>query len=135
MAFIGAKRLGAGQYYLMAIKDRKGAELDGSRTYRLAIPANVPVTQFWSATVYDRKTHAFIRNLARPSRSSQEATLQKNASGAVDIYFGPKPPVGKESNWVPTDPHGQFEVMLRFYGPQKAFFDKTWKLADIELMS
>jgi hypothetical protein len=50
----------------------------------------------------------------------------------VDVYFGPKAPVGKESNWVPTNPNGKFEVLFRFYGPEKPLFDKTWKLPDIE---
>ena len=39
---------------------------------------------------------------------------------------------GKESNWVPTSAEGKFEVLFRFYGPEKPFFDKTWKLPDIE---
>jgi hypothetical protein len=50
----------------------------------------------------------------------------------VDIYFGPKAPAGKDSNWVPTSPSRQFEVLFRFYGPEKPLFDKTWKLPDIE---
>jgi len=43
-------------------------------------------------------------------------------------------PVGKEANWVPTSVEGQFEVLFRFYGPEKALFEKTWKLPDIEAM-
>ena len=58
--------------------------------------------------------------------------LQKNADGSVDVYFGPKAPKGKESNWIPTEPKGRFEVLFRFYGPQKPLFDKSWKLPDIE---
>jgi hypothetical protein len=50
----------------------------------------------------------------------------------VDIYFGPKAPVNKESNWVPTSADGEFEVLFRFYGPTQALFDKTWQLPDIE---
>jgi len=50
----------------------------------------------------------------------------------VDIYFGPKAPPGKESNSVPTNPSGQFEVLFRFYGPDQPLFDKMWKLPDIE---
>jgi hypothetical protein len=50
----------------------------------------------------------------------------------VDVYFGPKAPSGKESNWVPTSANGQFEVLYRFYSPEKPLFDKTWKLPDIE---
>jgi hypothetical protein len=66
------------------------------------------------------------------SRSSQTPGLEKNADGSVDVYFGPSAPSGKESNWVPTDANGKFEVLFRFYGPQKSLFDKTWKLLDIE---
>ena len=65
-------------------------------------------------TVYDRDTHAFIRNAAWVGRSSQTPGLQKNADGSVDIFFGPVAPAGKESNWVPTDPNGRFEVLRAF---------------------
>ena len=58
--------------------------------------------------------------------------MDPNADGSVDIYFGPKAPDGKDTNWVPTDPKGRFEVLARFYGPEKPLFDKTWQLNDIE---
>jgi len=131
-AYIGIKRLGAGQFYLMSIKDRDGNALDGGRIYRLTVPANVPIAQYWSATVYDRSTHALVRDLPRASRSSQIPEMQKNADGSADVYFGPAAPAGKETNWVPTDPKRGFEVMFRAYAPTKAFFDKTWRLPDIE---
>jgi hypothetical protein len=123
---------GGGSSYLMAIADKDGRLLDGRAVYRLVVPANAPVRQYWSATVYDRATHAPIRNARWPSRSSQTPGLQKNADGSVDVYFAPEAPVGKESNWVPTNARGGFEVLFRFYGPEKALFDKTWKLPDIE---
>lgn len=50
----------------------------------------------------------------------------------MDIYFGPQAPQGKESNWVPTKPGGQFVILFRLYRPEKPLFDKTWKLPDIE---
>jgi hypothetical protein len=68
----------------------------------------------------------------RASRASNDTTVQKNSDGSVDVYFGPKAPDGKGSNWVPTDPNRRFEVMFRSYGPEKALFDKTWVLPDIE---
>ena len=46
--------------------------------------------------------------------------------------FRSKAPEGKESNWVPTDPVRKFELMVRFYAPTKALFDKAWKLPDVE---
>ena len=70
----------------------------------------------------------------RPGRSSLSAGIQKRADGSVDIYFGPEAPPGKQSNWIPTVAGGQYEVCLRFYGPDQPLFDKTWKLPDIEKM-
>jgi hypothetical protein len=134
-AFFTPKTSGRGSFYLMDIRDRAGEALDGGKTYRLTVPANVPVTQYWSATVYDRATHALIRDQKTVSRSSLSPGLQKNADGSVDVYFGPKAPVGKEPNWVPTSPSGKFEVLFRFYGPEKPLFDKTWVLPDISLLS
>jgi hypothetical protein len=132
MAFFSTKHSGIGQYYLMTIKDKDGQSFAGANTYRLTVPANVPVKQYWSATVYDRATHALVRDTTRSGRSSQSPGLQTTANGSVDIYFGPTAPAGKESNWVPTKPDGQFEVLFRFYGPEKPVFDKTWQLPDIE---
>jgi hypothetical protein len=132
LGFFSAKHLGAGQFYLMTFRDKDGHSFEGGSTYRLNIPANAPVTQYWSATAYDRDTHALIRNMQRASRSSQTAGLQKNGDGSVDIYFGSKAPAGKDSNWVPTNSNGQFEVLFRLYGPEKPLFEKTWKLPDIE---
>ena len=131
-AYFTPKHLGAGSSYLLTIADKEGRLLDKTTTYRLTVPANAPVRQYWSATVYDRATHAPIRNARWPSRSSQTPGLQKNADGSVDIYFGPRAPAGKESNWVPTSTGGGFEVLFRFYGPEKPLFDKTWRLPDIE---
>jgi len=37
---------------------------------------------------------------------------------------------------VPTSSNGEFEVLFRFYGPEKSLFEKkTWRLADIERAS
>jgi len=130
--FIGIKHLGAGQFYSISIRDKDGDAFDGAKTYRLNVPPNVPVEQYWSVTAYDRETHALIRGMPRASRSSQIAELQKNADGSVDVYFGPSAPAGKEANWVPTDPQRGFELMLRVYGPRKEFFDKAWVLPDVE---
>ena len=131
MAYFSPKVFGGGQFYLINISDRAGAPLEGNRTYRLTVPANAPVEQYWSATVYDRETHALIRGMTRPSLASNDQLVTKNGDGSVDVYFGPKPPAGKQSNWVPTDSAGRFEVLFRCYGPKKPLFEKTWMLPDI----
>jgi hypothetical protein len=130
-AYFSPKHLGEGQFYLMNIADKDGMPLDGGKTYRLHVPANAPVKLYWSATVYDRATHAFVREMPKLACSSLTPGLVKNADGSVDAYFGPKAPAGKEANWVPTKSGGGFEVLFRFYGPEKPLFDKTWKLGDI----
>jgi len=133
MGFFSAKHLGAGQFYLMTIRDKNGNRFAGRNTYRLSVPPNAPVNQYWSATLYDRETHALIRDQKWSSRSSQSAGLQRNPNGSVDLFFGPQAPAGKDTNWVPTNAERDFEVLFRLYGPEKSFFDKVWKLPDIEL--
>ena len=118
--------------YGVCFADLAGDPLEGSKTYRLTVPANAPVEQYWSASAYDRETHALIRGMSRPSLASNDTLVQKNADGSVDVYLGPKPPAGKQTNWVPTDPTRRFELLFRLYGPKKELFDKTWKLPDVE---
>ncbi|CAH1661355.1 DUF1254 domain-containing protein [Chelatococcus asaccharovorans] len=132
IGYIGIKRLGTAQLYLIAAKDKKGNTMAGGKTYRLNVPPNVPVDLYWSVTAHDRQTHALIKNMTRASRASNVADVQKNSDGSIDIYFGPKAPVGKETNWVPTDPKRDFELLFRVYGPKKEFFDKVWVLPDVE---
>ncbi|TXH80690.1 MAG: DUF1254 domain-containing protein [Rhizobium sp.] len=133
-AYIAIKRLGVGQFYLINIKDKSGRDYDGDRTYRLHVPADVPVQQYWSVTVYDRQTHALLKGVDRASRASNAAEVKKNPDGSIDLYFGPKSPEGLETNWVPTVPGRQFELMFRFYAPTKRLFDKAWTLPDVEPM-
>jgi hypothetical protein len=61
-----------------------------------------------------------------------DKAVQKNADGSVDIYVGPKAPVGNEANWIYTRPGKKWYPSFRFYGPQKGIIDKSWKLPDIE---
>lgn len=132
MGYVGIKRLGAGQFYLMTMLDKDGDPFEGGKTYRLRVPPDAPTKQYWSATVYDRETHALVRNMTVASRASNRADIAKNEDDSVDVYFGPTAPAGKEANWVQTDPQRRFEVMFRLYGPTEALFDKSWKLPDVE---
>jgi hypothetical protein len=131
-AFVGIRNLGAAQFYLISIKDKDGRPYEGNKTYRLRVPANAPVKQYWSITAYDRQIHTIIKGLPYASRSSQIPDLQKSADGSVDIYIGPEPPKGKKANWLPTDPKRRFDLMFRFYGPTPELFNETWKLPDVE---
>jgi hypothetical protein len=56
------------------------------------VPPSVPVEQYWSVTLYDRGTHALIKNMDRASRALNATEVRKNEDCSVDIYFGPKAP-------------------------------------------
>ena len=130
--FFAPKRFEGGQFYLMTHQDKAGKPFDGNKNYHLHVPDKVPVNQYWSATVYDRETHGLVREMSHHARASNTPGLITNKDGSVDVYFGPKAPESKEANWVPTDPKRKFEVLFRFYGTEKALFDKTWLLPDVE---
>jgi len=128
-------KLGAGSFYLNTFFDKDGGRLTGANTYRLHVPANVPASDFWAVTVYEQETAAFFRNSTHLTVDSLDPGLRKNADGSVDVYVGPKAPAGMESNWIYTEPGKDWYPWFRFYGPQKAIFDKTWKLRDFDKIS
>ncbi len=132
--FLPPAKLGKGSFYLGANFDGSGQPLRGENSYRLHVPARVPVSQFWSVTIYDSETEALFLNLARPSLDSLDKSMRKNTDGSVDIYIGPKSPAGQESNWIKTPEGKRWFAWFRFYGPEKALFDKSWTMPDIELL-
>ena len=130
-----AKKPGAATFYLAALKDAKGAPLEGDKTYRLRVPPHVPVKQFWATTVYDLETAAFVRDSPRVELNSYDQKMKRNQDESVDVYFGSTAPADKEANWLYTAPGKPWVALFRFYGPEKAVFEKTWELPDIEAAS
>ena len=66
-----------------------------------------------------------------PSVTSQDRHLTTNGDGSVDIHIGPEPPTGGH-NWVQTLPSKAWFAMFCLYGPLEPWFDRTWRLPDIE---
>jgi len=130
--FAPTAKLGTGSFYFGTFHDSKGNPLQGGSAYRLHVPANVPVREFWSVTVYSLETSSFFLNSTRLTLGSLDKDLRKNADGSVYIYFGPKPPAGQASNWLFTPAGQKWFPWFRVYGPEKAILDKSWKLPDIE---
>ncbi|MGX6569781.1 DUF1254 domain-containing protein [Cupriavidus necator] len=128
---MASKVVGAGSQYMWAARDARGNFLDGKKRYRLRIPANQPVKDFWSVTVYDTKSRSMLQNGQKFPTVSQYTNPDKNPDGSIDIYFGPKAPAGKEKNWIRTLPDRGWFPILRFYGPLQPFFDKSWQPDDI----
>lgn len=123
---------GVGSQYYSAAKDKDGNWLDGGENYVLHIPANVPAKEFWSVIVYDNSTRSIISSGVPKTSVSSSDKSQINKDGSIDVYFGPKAPKGKESNWIKTVPGKGWFTYFRWYGPTEAFFNKSWKLGDIE---
>jgi hypothetical protein len=121
--------------YLAGVSDKDGNLFEAGKTYKLTVPKDVPINKFWSLTVYDMATWAFIYTLEeRPGLSSRDLEkMNLNADGSVTLYFGPKAPNGYENNWIPTAGKVPF-LLFRFFGPEEAFYNKTFVLNDVELV-
>ena len=127
---------GAGSDYGIAFRDADKNAFDGSKTYKLHLPPNVPVNNFWAVTMYDTQTRSMLQTnqSSFPSLGSQSKGFQKNADGSYDVYFAPKAPAGKENNWLQTLPDKSWFCILRMYGPLEPWIDKTWRPSEIELV-
>jgi hypothetical protein len=129
------KKAGPGSQYIQSFSDKDGNHLDGDKSYKLHVTANVPAAAFWSVTLYDTATRSMIQNKRNDSAVSSLDKLKTNADGSIDLYFGPKAPAGVDaSNWIETVPGKGFYPMMRFYTPKEGLFDGTWKLSDVELV-
>ncbi len=126
---------GRGSDYCIAFKDEKHQILDGAKTYRIHLPPNVPVADFWALTLYDTQTRSMLQtDQAYPTVGSNNEGFVQNADGSYDVFFGPKPPKGYENNWLQTIPGKSWFVILRMYGPLKPFIEKSWRPGEIELV-
>ncbi|MEN8249128.1 MAG: DUF1254 domain-containing protein [Bacteroidota bacterium] len=132
---MAVKMVGKGSQYAVNATDKDSNYLDGGKTYKLTIPSDVPAKDFWSVVVYDPQTRSELQtSQPYPSKNNKRDKLQVNKDGSVDLYFGPKPPKGKEANWTETVPGKAWFVLLRLYGPLDPWFDKTWKPGEFELV-
>jgi hypothetical protein len=128
------KNYGTATYYVSLAEDKDGNWLEGGNNYKLNVPPEVPVKDFWSAVAYDRTSAAWIREMPKVGIASSSKGVVTNKDGSVDVYLGPKPPEGKEANWIPTKAGQKFFLLFRFYGPEPAVFDGSFELNDIELV-
>jgi hypothetical protein len=130
------KMVGIGSQYAAATVDSQGKPLDGSKTYKIHLPPNIPAKDFWSFVVYDNQTRSMLQTDEQfPSIGSEDKTVVVNPDTSVDVYFGPTAPAGHETNWVQTVPGKGWNVLLRLYGPLQPWFDKTWKPGEFEVVN
>jgi hypothetical protein len=123
---------GKGAKYMIGFTDSVGTPLHGESSYRINLPPNIPVGNFWSLTLYEAENASGLANgRPFPSLGSRDKPAQ-NADGSTDLYLSTQAPQGKEANWLATVPGKGYFVILRLYGPTEAAINKTWKPGDIE---
>lgn len=126
--------IGAGSQYMIGVRDSEGRPFNGSKTYKMHIPPNVPAKRFWDVTVYDNQTRSLLQiDQPYPGVTSIDKNVTRNADGSWDIYFGPKKPEGKV-NWIQTVPGKGWNMLWRIYGPKRVWYDKKWQPGDVALV-
>jgi hypothetical protein len=127
---------GFGSHYLLCSKDKNGEFFDGSKTYKLVVPANPPAKDFWSLTVYETFDASPMRakDALNFDVSSRKGFKQEEI-GTTNLYVGPgTAPEGYEKNFIKTDPQKGFFVYFRHFGPEEAYWNKSYTLNDFEVV-
>lgn len=124
--------VGTGQFSMVGYTDSKGEHFMGENTYRLNVPADVPVSNFWQIPIYEIKTRSMIITDQNKYAFTGYEGLKRNEDNSVDLYFGPEAPEGFEDNWIKTIPGEGWFTLPRLYGPLKAVTDQTWRWNDFE---
>ncbi|UXP30715.1 DUF1254 domain-containing protein [Reichenbachiella agarivorans] len=122
--------VGLGAKYGNAYKDSEGNYLMGENSYEITFPADMPAKLFTSLTLYDAETAAGVdaEGQVYPSLNTMNE-LVANEDGSVTFFIGPDNPDNK-SNFIKTVPGRGWFSLFRFYGPEQAFFDRTYKPGD-----
>jgi hypothetical protein len=130
---------GVGSQYLIANVDQDSEPFDGSKTYKVVLPKDIPAARFWSFTVYDNQSRSMLQTAQMFPRAGSQSypspAAEPNADGSTTIYFSSKQPEGvAEGNWIQTDPEKGWFTILRLYSPLQSFFDKTWRPSEIVMV-
>ena len=127
--------VGGGSQYAIAFADSTGQPFDGSKNYKINVPAKVPANRFWSVVLYDPQTRSQLQTRQPfPGLNNTRNKFVTNADGSVDIYFGAKAPAGKEANWIATTPGKGLFAIFRLYGPLEPWYDRSWRLGEPTLV-
>ncbi len=86
-----------------------------------------PAGAFWSLTLYDLDQGFFIPNDRKKYSVGENAGMQVNDDGGIEIYVAAEQPAGVPmENWLPIERKGQdLSLILRIYAPDLERM-KTW---------
>ncbi len=130
---------GVGSQYLMGFTDAAGNPYDGSKTYKVTLPKDIPARAFWSLILYDNQSRSMLQTPQHYPRAGSQGypspAAEAASDGSTTVYMAPKQPAGvSRGNWIQTDPAKGWFVILRLYSPLEPFFTKAWRPSEIELV-
>ncbi|WP_404307616.1 DUF1254 domain-containing protein [Neorhodopirellula lusitana] len=130
---------GVGSQYLMGFLDANGKQFDGSKTYKMTLPKDIPARAFWSLTLYDNQSRSMLQTPQKYPRAGSQTypspAAKADSDGSTTIYFAPQQPEGvTRGNWIQTVPKKGWFTILRLYSPLPSFFDKSWRPSEIDLV-
>ncbi len=130
---VSVKMVGAGSQYAFTEHDAAGHYLDGGKTYRLHLPPNIPMKDFWSVVLYDTQTRSMLQTDQRfPSLSSQKKGSLREPGQLCGCLFRAGASRGQREQ-LDTDHSGQGLVHLpAALRPFEPWFDQTWRPGEIE---
>ncbi|ADE54719.1 DUF1254 domain-containing protein [Coraliomargarita akajimensis] len=129
---MAAPRLGTGSDYGIAFLDGDKQPFDGSKTYKITLPPDAPIANFWAVTIYDTQTRSMLQTDQKAAGiDSLQDGLRYNRDGSIDIYFAPKAPPGYQNNWVQTIPGKSWFTILRMYSPLEEWIEQSWRPSEV----
>ena len=129
---MAADIIGKGSKYAAAYLDADGKPYDGSKTYKISLPPDAPIANFWAVTIYDTQTRSMLQTDQKAAGvDSLQEGLRYNKDGSIDIYFAPEPPPGYKNNWLQTIPGKSWFTVLRMYSPLEKWIDQSWRPSEV----
>lgn len=121
--------------YVTARTDGEGRTLTGDKSWRLRVPAGLPVGAFWSITMYEQTPDGrlfFVPNdLNRFAVGDRSQHLRPERDGSIELFIQNGKPSGERVvNWLPA-PKGPFVLMFRAYLPGAGLLDGSVRLPPI----
>ena len=112
--------------------DDKGEALIGARKYVLHFDADKlpPVSVFWNLAMYGSDMLFVENDFGRYSIGSTTDGLKKGADGSLTLVIQKDRP-SDTSNWLPASA-GNFNLTLRFYGPETPVLDGSYRLPAVK---
>jgi len=93
--------VGTGSAYAATPKDAKGQYLDGDKTYKVTLPAPIPVNSFWSFMVYSGQHRSMLETDQKSAGlDSNSPSIKPSNNKSYTVWFRPKAPEGHEGNWI-----------------------------------